>query len=97
MLIPPRFTQGNATQDRRLSSNWTGKLNILSMGIKSVHPLDEMDQFSSIKSTKSILSMLIAPQLHQIYTWKYLQNQLDWRLDSILYSGSYPIPPHKNT
>jgi len=49
----------------RLTSNWTGELKILSMGLKSVHPLDGVDQDQSIKRTKSTLSTLIAPQLHQ--------------------------------
>jgi hypothetical protein len=35
------------------------------MGVKSVHPLDGIDQEQSIKSTKSILSIPIAPALHQ--------------------------------
>jgi hypothetical protein len=41
-------------------------MKIASMGVKDVHPLDGMDQKQSIKSTKSILSILIAPALHQI-------------------------------
>jgi hypothetical protein len=40
-------------------------VNILSMGEIPVHPLDEMDQKHSIKNTNSILSIPIAPQLHQ--------------------------------
>ena len=40
-------------------------MNILSMGVKSVHPLDGMNQKLSIKSTKSTTSIPIAPQLHQ--------------------------------
>jgi hypothetical protein len=64
-------------QDKRLTSNWQGGLNILSIGLKSVHPLDGIDQDQSIKRIKSIISTPIAPQLHQNYTRKYKQNQLD--------------------
>ena len=49
----------------RLTSNCTEQLNILSMGVISVHPLDGVNQEQSIKSTQSILSIPIAPALHQ--------------------------------
>lgn len=53
------------------------------MGGNSVYLFDGMDEEQSIKSTKSTLSMPIAPKLHQE---KY-PNQLVWRLDSILYNA----------
>ena len=49
----------------RLTSNWPEGLKILSMGVNSVHPLDRVDQEQSIKNTQSILSIPIAPELHQ--------------------------------
>ena len=68
----------------RLTSNWTGKVNILSMGVNYVHPLDGINKELSIRSTKSILSTLIAPALHQ----KQQLIQTDWRLDFKLICGN---------
>ena len=48
----------------RLTSNCAGKVNTLSMGENIVHPLDGIIQILSIKSTKSIPSTQIAPELH---------------------------------
>ncbi|MCD4801771.1 MAG: hypothetical protein K8R16_02405, partial [Anaerolineales bacterium] len=63
-------------QDRRLTSNCARGLNTVYMGVISVHPLDGVDQELSIKSTKSILSMPIAPALHQNYTKN--TSQINW-------------------
>lgn len=60
----------------RLTSNWPGGMKIPSMGVKNVHPLDGMDEQKSIKSRNSILSILVAPNLHQ----NNQPNQLVWRL-----------------
>ncbi|MCK5794854.1 MAG: hypothetical protein KAH12_09100, partial [Anaerolineales bacterium] len=58
---------------------------ILSMGVISVHPLDRIGQEQSIKNTQSILSIPIAPALHQNYTKN--TSQINWFGGSINNKG----------
>jgi hypothetical protein len=54
-----------AAQDKRLTSKCLGEVNILFIGENPVYPLNGDDNNLSIPSIISILSTLIAPQLHQ--------------------------------
>jgi hypothetical protein len=52
-------------QDKLMTPNCARGMFILYLGENYVHPLDGVDKNLSIKSIKSILSTLVAPQLHQ--------------------------------
>ncbi|MGB2963325.1 MAG: hypothetical protein WBB69_05010, partial [Anaerolineales bacterium] len=60
----------------RLTSNCTRWVNTVYMGVISVHPLDGVNSRLSIEGMNSILSIPVAPDLHQ----NYIPNHLVWRL-----------------